>query len=155
LRRAAYVPVCLIAICGCGASTAGSSSHTTLLPSRQSPAVNSAGGSAALLIAPPASVTRAGGSELAKFELGRTVVSQSGCLGCHRIGSVGPTQPGPALTHVGSLMRAHSIERVLIDAEPPMPSFRQLPRAKFAALVLFLTLLRCPGHPRGLSPQGC
>jgi menaquinol-cytochrome c reductase cytochrome b/c subunit len=83
------------------------------------------------------------------------VVDQSGCLACHRIGDQGPAAPGPALTYVGSLLRARNIEHVLIDAEPPMPSFRGLPRTKFNALVRFLTLLRCPGPTRGLSPHGC
>jgi menaquinol-cytochrome c reductase cytochrome b/c subunit len=106
-------------------------------------------------LTPPPSVTRAGGGQLAEFVLGRTVVEQSGCLACHRIGDEGSGEPGPPLTHIGSMMPERVIERVLIDAEPPMPSFGHLPRTRFRALVLFLTLLRCPGSPRGLSPHGC
>jgi ubiquinol-cytochrome c reductase cytochrome b subunit/menaquinol-cytochrome c reductase cytochrome b/c subunit len=83
------------------------------------------------------------------------VVEQSGCLSCHRIGDRGAGEPGPALTHIGSMMPKRSIERVLIDAEPPMPSFKQLPRAQFRALVRFLSLLQCPGSRGGLSPHGC
>jgi ubiquinol-cytochrome c reductase cytochrome b subunit/menaquinol-cytochrome c reductase cytochrome b/c subunit len=104
---------------------------------------------------PPRSVTRAGGGQLAEFDCGRTVAQQSGCLTCHRIGDQGSGAPGPALTHIGSMMPQRIIERVLIYAEPPMPSFGHLPRAEFGALVQFLTLLRCPGSRRGLSPHGC
>jgi hypothetical protein len=53
------------------------------------------------------------------------------------------------------MMPERIIEGVLIDAEPPMPSFGHLPRAQFRALVWFLTLLRCPGAHRRLSPHGC
>jgi mono/diheme cytochrome c family protein len=112
-------------------------------------------GSGALAVRPPPSVARAGGSQLAEFNLGRAVVEQSGCLACHRIGEQGSGAPGPALTHIGSMMPERVIERVLIDAEPPMPSFGHLPREEFRALVWFLTLLRCPGARRGLSPHGC
>jgi menaquinol-cytochrome c reductase cytochrome b/c subunit len=102
----------------------------------------------------PASVARGGGAELAEFERGRTVVVQSGCLACHRIGNQGSVEPGPDLTHIGSMMPRRIIERALINAEPPMPSFAHLPRARFRALVRFLSLLRCPGPLRPL-PHGC
>jgi quinol---cytochrome c reductase cytochrome c subunit, bacillus type len=153
-RRVASVPVCAIAICGCGAST-GSSAGTERSTPAALGAHGSASGPTALSVRPPRSVERAGGRQLAEFELGRVVVGQSGCLACHRIGDQGPGEPGPALTHIGSMMPERSIERVLIDAEPPMPSFGQLPRAQFRALLAFLSLLRCPGSRRGLSPHGC
>jgi mono/diheme cytochrome c family protein len=154
VRHAAYLALCLIAIGGCGASTAGSR-HGTRPSGGQASAQAAASPPSALSIAPPAYVTRADASRLAEFELGRAVAEQSGCLACHRIGDKGPPQPGPALTHIGSMMPARSIEHVLIDAEPPMPSFRRLARPRFEALVRFLSLLRCPGHPRGLLPHGC
>jgi hypothetical protein len=153
LRHVACVPLCALAVCGCGGSTAGSSARTATVRAPTVP--GSVSGRAALSVRPPPSVARAGGGQLAEFDLGRAVAEQSGCLACHRIGDQGPPQPGPALTHIGSMMPARSIERVLIDAEPPMPSFGHLPRTKFRALVRFLTLLRCPGPPRGLSPHGC
>ena len=50
--------------------------------------------------------------------------------------------PGPALTHVGSVLSRRGIEHALISPTAPMPSFRHLPRAKFKALVTFLSELR-------------
>jgi mono/diheme cytochrome c family protein len=106
-------------------------------------------------ISPPAVLARADGSELARFNLGRTVAARAGCLACHRIGAQGSRGPGPNLTHVGSMLPARIIERVLVKPEAPMPSFSDLPRARLGALVVFLSLLRCPGSSRGLLPQGC
>lgn len=153
MLRLAWIWVCVIAVAGCGVSRGSRATRTsTANPLVATSAVN---GSPMLSIGPPLSAKRAGGEQLAAFYLGREVVDQSGCLACHRIGGEGPDEPGPALTYIGSLMPARTIEQVLIDAEPPMPSFAHLPRAKFRALVHFLTLLRCPGQVRGLSPHGC
>jgi mono/diheme cytochrome c family protein len=153
MRRLAWICVCAIVVAGCGASHVSRVTQTsTANPLVASGAVN---GLPTLSIEPPLSVKRAGGKQLDVFYQGRDVVNQSGCLACHRIGGQGPDEPGPALTYIGSLMPARTIERVLIDAEPPMPSFAHLPRAKFRALIHFLTLLRCPGQIRGLSPHGC
>jgi hypothetical protein len=154
MRVVAGVPVCAIAICGCGASTSNSARVEPSTPAAPS-TLGVASGPPALSIRPPPSVKRAGGRPLAEFYLGRALVEQSGCLACHRIGDRGAGEPGPALTHIGSMMPQRSIERVLIDAEPPMPSFKELPRARFRALVRFLSLLRCPGSRGGLSPHGC
>lgn len=104
----------------------------------------STGRSTTLTIPPPPSVVHAGGRQLAEFEQGRTVTAQSGCLACHRIGSQGNTGPGPALTHIGSKLSLHGIGHALIDPSAPMPSFRHLPRAKFRAVVQFLSELRKP-----------
>jgi cytochrome c2 len=93
-------------------------------------------------IAAPPAVKRAGGRELAEFKLGRTVMAQSGCLACHRIGSDGNRGPGRSLTDVGSVLSRHGIEHALIDPSAPMPSFKHLPAAKFKALVEFLSELR-------------
>lgn len=99
---------------------------------------------ATLTIPPPPSVMRAGGRQLAEFKQGRAVTVESGCLACHRIGSEGNTGPGPALTHIGSKLSPHEIEHALIDPSAPMPSFKHLPRAKFKAVVEFLSDLRKP-----------
>jgi mono/diheme cytochrome c family protein len=154
MQHVTCVSLCAIGICGCGASTAGKS-RAAQTSTAQPPIVRGVvSGPPALSIGPPPSVRRAGGRQLAEFNLGRAVVEQSGCLACHRIGGQGTGEPGPALTYIGSMMPQRSIEQVLIDAEPPMPSFSHLPRTKFKALVRFLTLLRCPGSA-GLLPHGC
>lgn len=49
--------------------------------------------------------------------------------------------PGPDLTHVGSMLSTKAINHVLVDPTQPMPSFKNLPRVKFHALVRFLSLL--------------
>jgi mono/diheme cytochrome c family protein len=98
---------------------------------------------------------RAGESQLAEFYRGRAVATRAGCLACHHIGGQGSPAPGPDLTHIGSMLPARVIERVLIRPEAPMPSFAHLPGPSFTALVHFLSALRCPGPPRGLMPRGC
>jgi hypothetical protein len=102
----------------------------------------SSGGPTMISISPPSSVTQAGGSQLAEFELGRSVSAQSGCLACHRIGDAGNAGPGRDLTHIGSMLSPAQIEHAIVDPSAPMPSFSKLPAAKFKALVEFLSLLR-------------
>ncbi len=94
------------------------------------------------LVPVPKGVRRAGGDELREFKEGRLVFAQTGCEACHRIGAQGNPHPGSALTHVASRLSTRRIERVLIEPSEPMPSFRHLPKAKFHALVRFLSLLR-------------
>lgn len=106
------------------------------------PACCSGGGPAELSIQPPPAVARAGGTRLAEFKLGGTVVAQSGCLACHRLGESGNRGPGPDLTDVGSRLSPARIEWAIINPTEPMPSFKHLPRAKLQALVVFLSLLR-------------
>jgi ubiquinol-cytochrome c reductase cytochrome b subunit/menaquinol-cytochrome c reductase cytochrome b/c subunit len=101
-----------------------------------------AGGPIAISAEPPQGVAQAGGERLAQFYLGRTVTAQSGCLACHLIGVDGNVGPGPELTYIGSTRSAAEIERAVISPTPPMPSFRNLPKAKLKVLVTFLSLLR-------------
>jgi mono/diheme cytochrome c family protein len=96
----------------------------------------------ALLIPPPSTVVQADGKRLEEFYAGRAVAAQSGCLACHRIGEYGNEGPGPDLTHIASRLPAQAIARTLVRPTAPMPSFRHLPKAKFNALVEFLSLLR-------------
>jgi mono/diheme cytochrome c family protein len=105
-------------------------------------ATSTVGGPTELSIQPPASVTKAGGTRLAEFDLGRAVANQSGCLACHRIGEAGNRGPGPDLTYVGSSLSAARIDRAITDPTEPMPSFKHLPPAKLRALVTFLSLLQ-------------
>lgn len=104
--------------------------------------VVSAGEPVQLTVAPPPAVVRAGKGQLTEFERGRTVVAQSGCLACHRIGQLGNPGPGPSLDHVGSRLSRRGIDHALIDPTAPMPSFKRLPASKFNALVTFLSDLR-------------
>jgi menaquinol-cytochrome c reductase cytochrome b/c subunit len=88
---------------------------------------------------PPANLSAA---QLATFERGKLVVGQSGCLACHVIGNNGNNGPGPNLTHIGALVPSAAIASTLINPTPPMPSFKNLPKQKFADLVGFLSELQ-------------
>jgi quinol---cytochrome c reductase cytochrome c subunit, bacillus type len=100
------------------------------------------GGPTTIPVSPPQSVVRGAGLKLTGFYFGRSVTAQMGCLACHRIGEAGNNGPGPDLTHVGSTLSPKRIERAIIHARAPMPSFSRLPRAQLRALVTFLSLLR-------------
>jgi menaquinol-cytochrome c reductase cytochrome b/c subunit len=93
-------------------------------------------------LATPAAIVHAGGPTLATFEAGREVVAQSGCLACHKIGENGNDGPGPNLTHIGSRLPMQAIARTLVNPTSPMPSFKNLPPQKFAALVAYLGQLK-------------
>ena len=88
---------------------------------------------------PPSNLSAA---QAAVFRRGELVVGQSGCLACHVIGANGNNGPGPNLTHVGGLVPTQAIASTLINPTPPMPSFRNLPKQKFADLVGFLSELQ-------------
>ena len=74
--------------------------------------------------------------------LGAQVALQAGCMACHRLGSAGHDGPGPDLSRIGDRLPASAIRRTLLDPEPPMPSFRDLPRRERDALVKYLASLR-------------
>jgi quinol-cytochrome oxidoreductase complex cytochrome b subunit len=73
---------------------------------------------------------------------GAMVVTQSGCLACHKIGENGNDGPGPELTHIGDKLQEGAILRTLENPTAPMPSFSDLPDQKKADLVRFLASLR-------------
>src|SRR3954452_12951424 len=77
----------------------------------------------------------------AKYEPGKMVVAQSGCLACHKIGENGGTL-GPNLTHIGDKLLPGAIRRTIENPTSPMPSFRDLPAKKKDDLVAFLSSLR-------------
>jgi len=93
------------------------------------------------ITAPPA-VVALGGKATAEFYFGRTVLAQSGCEGCHRIGGNGNDGPGPNLTAIGARLPALAIARTLVNPTAPMPSFASLPRKEFTAIVAFLSGLK-------------
>jgi mono/diheme cytochrome c family protein len=76
-----------------------------------------------------------------KYEPGKLVAAQSGCLACHKIGENGNDGPGPNLTEIGNRLPAAAIRRTLENPTAPMPSFRGLPEEKKSALVAFLAQL--------------
>jgi len=82
---------------------------------------------------------------LAKYEKGKQVVAQSGCLACHKIGENGNGGPGPALTEVGDRLPSQAIARTLVNPTAPMPSFVGLRKSspdKFNALVTYVSQLK-------------
>jgi len=95
-----------------------------------------------VVLPPPAGLTKA---ERATFTAGEIVVGESGCEGCHEIGSNGNNGPGPPLTHEGSQRDAAAIASTLKNPTAPMPSFAALAKTspkKFAELVTFLSELQ-------------
>jgi len=84
------------------------------------------------------------GAALQKFNAGRLVTAQSGCLACHKIGENGNSGPGPDLTHIAKRLPKEAIARTLVNPTAPMPSFAGLQRdnpQKFDNLVDFLSQL--------------
>jgi menaquinol-cytochrome c reductase cytochrome b/c subunit len=82
---------------------------------------------------------------VAKYEAGRQVTAQSGCLACHKIGENGNDGPGPELTDIADRLPKQAIQRTLINPTAPMPSFQSLQEKdpeKFAAMVSFLGQLK-------------
>ncbi len=101
-----------------------------------------AGSPTAIEFATPAAVVEAGGTTRAQYEAGKLVVAQSGCEACHKIGDNGNAGPGPDLTHIASRIPRQAIARTLVNPTAPMPSFKNLPPAKFQAIVNFLSQLK-------------
>jgi mono/diheme cytochrome c family protein len=99
-------------------------------------------GPTAIGLSVPSTVRAHGPSAVADFKTGEVVAAQSGCLACHRIADAGNNGPGPELTYVASRLPRAAIARTLVNPIAPMPSFKNLPRAKFKALVAFLSDLR-------------
>ncbi|HUH81861.1 MAG TPA: c-type cytochrome [Solirubrobacteraceae bacterium] len=98
-----------------------------------------AGSPTAIEAPTPPSIVAAGGKTLAEYEAGKKAVAQSGCLACHKIGDNGNAGPGPNLTHVGARLYRSAIARTLVNPTAPMPPFKNLPPAKFNAIVNFLS----------------
>jgi quinol-cytochrome oxidoreductase complex cytochrome b subunit len=73
---------------------------------------------------------------------GEIVANQSGCGACHKFGEAGNPGPGPNLSKVGSKLPAEAIARTLRNPTAPMPSYADLDKKKFDALVQYLSSLR-------------
>src|SRR3954466_14152262 len=102
----------------------------------------SAGSPTSIDLPTPKGIQQQGGQVEAKFEAGRLVAAQSGCLACHKFGENGNSGPGPNLTDIGSRLKAQAIARTLVNPTAPMPSFKELPEDKFNNLVFFLSNLK-------------
>jgi menaquinol-cytochrome c reductase cytochrome b/c subunit len=76
-----------------------------------------------------------------KYNPGKLVVAQSGCLACHKIGENGNDGPGPELTDIADKLPKAAIRRTLDNPTAPMPSFAGMPENKKAAMVEFLAQL--------------
>ena len=81
------------------------------------------------------------GEQLVAFNKGKDVAAQSGCLACHKIGENGNDGPGPHLTDIADKLPKAAIRQTLENPTAPMPSYRNLPEEKKAALVDFLAQL--------------
>jgi ubiquinol-cytochrome c reductase cytochrome b subunit/menaquinol-cytochrome c reductase cytochrome b/c subunit len=73
---------------------------------------------------------------------GQQVANQSGCGACHKFGEAGNAGPGPDLSHIGSTLPSQAIARTLRNPTAPMPSYADLSKKKFDALVNYLSALR-------------
>ena len=76
-----------------------------------------------------------------KYEAGKLVMAQSGCLACHKVGENVNDGPGPHLTDIADKLPKAAIRRTLENPTAPMPSYAGLPENKKAALVDFLAQL--------------
>ncbi len=76
------------------------------------------------------------------FNAGRLVAAQSGCTACHKFAENGNDGPGPNLTKIGGRLPREAIARTLVNPTAPMPSYRDMPAAKFNNLVVFLSQLK-------------
>ena len=98
-----------------------------------------------LTVTPSAAVVAQGKDALAQFYFGRSVVAQSGCEACHKIGDNGNDGPGPELTQIANRLPAGAIARTLVNPTQPMPSYGGaggLPPKQFSAVVAFLSDLK-------------
>ena len=77
----------------------------------------------------------------AKYETGKQVAAQSGCLACHKFEENGGTL-GPNLTHVGARLPRAAIARTLVNPTSPMPNYSQMDPKKREQLVNFLSSLQ-------------
>jgi mono/diheme cytochrome c family protein len=80
---------------------------------------------------------------------GQRSFERSGCLACHQLSTRGTSGPGDNLTGIGGRMSPAQLRQALVDTTSPMPSFRQLGKAKLEDLVAYLSALRgaAPGGP--------
>jgi mono/diheme cytochrome c family protein len=127
MRRRAVAAGCALAlaVAGCGAGDKGQGTRAT------TPRAVTA-----IPVAPGRPVRDA------PIAAGRHVFEQSGCLACHQLLRKGASGPGNNLTGIGARRSKTEILRALVNPEPPMPSFRELPAGDLDDLVAYLSALR-------------
>jgi len=76
-----------------------------------------------------------------RYEAGKQVVADAGCLACHKLGENGNNGPGPELTHIGQTVPRAAILRSVEIGVGIMPSFRELPQKELEELADFLASL--------------
>jgi menaquinol-cytochrome c reductase cytochrome b/c subunit len=76
-----------------------------------------------------------------RYEEGKLIVAQSGCLACHKLGENGNNGPGPELTHIGQRIPRSAIIRSVEIGPAIMPSYRDLGPQKINAVADFLSYL--------------
>jgi hypothetical protein len=76
-----------------------------------------------------------------RYEPGKEVVANSGCLACHLLGENGNNGPGPELTHIAEQVPRAAIVRSVQIGPGIMPSYRDLPPEKLNQLADFLASL--------------
>jgi menaquinol-cytochrome c reductase cytochrome b/c subunit len=59
-----------------------------------------------------------------RYEPGKALVAESGCLACHKLGENGNNGPGPELTHIGSRVPRAAIIRSIEIGPGEMPEFK-------------------------------
>jgi quinol-cytochrome oxidoreductase complex cytochrome b subunit len=76
-----------------------------------------------------------------RYEAGKEITAQAGCLACHKVGENGNNGPGPELTHIAENVPRAAILRSLEIGPGIMPSYRELPPRKLNQLADFLSSL--------------
>lgn len=76
-----------------------------------------------------------------RYNEGKLIVAQSGCLACHQIGENGNHGPGPELTHIASRVPRDAIIRSVKIGPGIMPSYADMPPEKLNKLADFLASL--------------
>lgn len=105
-----------------------------------------AGAPSRIELGAPAAVRDADEETQTKWDLGRKLVAQSSCGGCHKIGRNGNDGPGPPLTEIGDRLKAGAIRETLVNPTSPMPSFAQLSPDQLDKMAFFLSTLKSSGE---------
>jgi menaquinol-cytochrome c reductase cytochrome b/c subunit len=86
-----------------------------------------------------------------RYEPGKLVAAQAGCLACHKIGHNGNDGPGPELTDIADKLPKAALMRTLDNPTAPMPSYAEMSQENKTALVDFLAQL--DGEEAGPPPE--